>query len=187
MAKNKIKAYSTNVLDYPSTMSMWEKKASRRRLNLAPKENQRKSLSQKKLISTTTSSVSKNRPHKPALKSSDTLPVNEEPKRQPSAPNQTSSAPSSRTRHAFSTFQTHAVPAVSQFARKFPSDGRRLRRRKKLLRQAGIRVARKIAAFVALWDLTAYNRGSEELARFSLDGFNCGELSIHVGPRARCT
>jgi hypothetical protein len=56
-----------------------------------------------------------------------------------------------------------------------------------LLRQAGIRVARKIAAFVALWDLTAYNRGSEELARFSLDGFNCGELSIHVGPRARCT
>ena len=27
MAKNKIKAYSTNVLDYSSTMSMWEKES----------------------------------------------------------------------------------------------------------------------------------------------------------------
>jgi hypothetical protein len=47
MAKNNIKAYSPNVLDYLSNLSMCEKKALRQRPNLLANASQRKSSPQK--------------------------------------------------------------------------------------------------------------------------------------------
>jgi hypothetical protein len=58
MAKNKIKAYSPNVLDYPSNLSMWERESLAAEAKLASERKSKKKPFTKKLISTATSSVS---------------------------------------------------------------------------------------------------------------------------------
>ncbi|HWO34906.1 MAG TPA: hypothetical protein VNO32_39445 [Candidatus Acidoferrum sp.] len=50
MAKNKIKAYSPNVLDYPSNMSMWEKESLAAEAQLAIERKSKKKPSAKNLI-----------------------------------------------------------------------------------------------------------------------------------------
>jgi hypothetical protein len=50
MAKNKIKAYSPNVLDYPTNMSMWERESLAAEAKLAAERKSKKKLSTKKLI-----------------------------------------------------------------------------------------------------------------------------------------
>jgi hypothetical protein len=48
MAKNKIKAYSANVLDYPTNMSMWEKESLAAEAKLAAEiKSNKKSATQK--------------------------------------------------------------------------------------------------------------------------------------------
>jgi hypothetical protein len=42
VAKNKIKAYSTNILDYPSNMSMWEKESLAAEAKLASERKTKK-------------------------------------------------------------------------------------------------------------------------------------------------
>lgn len=56
MAKNKIKAYSPNVLDYPGNMSMFEKESLAAEAKLAAEVRSNKKASTKKLISTAKSS-----------------------------------------------------------------------------------------------------------------------------------
>jgi hypothetical protein len=51
MAKNKIKAHSPNVLDYPSNMSMWEKESLVAEAKLASERKAKKKLSTKSPIS----------------------------------------------------------------------------------------------------------------------------------------
>jgi hypothetical protein len=51
MAKNKIKAHSPNVLDYPSNMSMWEKESLVAEAKLASERKAKKKLSTKIPIS----------------------------------------------------------------------------------------------------------------------------------------
>jgi hypothetical protein len=50
MAKNKIKAYSPNVLDYPSNMSMWEKESRSAEAKLALERKSKKKPSTKRRI-----------------------------------------------------------------------------------------------------------------------------------------
>jgi hypothetical protein len=51
MAKNKIKAHSPNVSDYPSNMSMWERESLAAEAKLASERKSKKKLSTKKPIS----------------------------------------------------------------------------------------------------------------------------------------
>jgi len=51
MAKNKIKAYSPNVLDSPSNISMWERESLAAEAKLATESQSKKKLSTKTLIS----------------------------------------------------------------------------------------------------------------------------------------
>ena len=50
MAKNKIKAYSPNVLDYPSNMSLWERESLAAEAKLAAEKKSKKKPSTKNLI-----------------------------------------------------------------------------------------------------------------------------------------
>jgi hypothetical protein len=50
MAKNKIEAYSPNVLDYPSNMSLWERESLAAEAKLAAERKSKKKPSAKKLI-----------------------------------------------------------------------------------------------------------------------------------------
>ncbi|HWO40079.1 MAG TPA: hypothetical protein VNO32_65790 [Candidatus Acidoferrum sp.] len=50
MTKNKIKAYSSNVLDYPSNMSMWERESLAAEAKLAAERKSKKKPSTKTLI-----------------------------------------------------------------------------------------------------------------------------------------
>jgi hypothetical protein len=49
MAKNKIKAYSPNVLDYPSNMSMWERESLAAEAKLAAETKSKTTPSTKRL------------------------------------------------------------------------------------------------------------------------------------------
>jgi hypothetical protein len=51
MVKNKIKAHSLNVLDYPSNMSMWENESLAAEAKLASERKSKKKLFTKNLIS----------------------------------------------------------------------------------------------------------------------------------------
>jgi hypothetical protein len=57
VAKNKIRAYSPNVLDYPSNMSLWEKESLAAEAKLASERKSKKKPSTKKLIFTAKSGV----------------------------------------------------------------------------------------------------------------------------------
>jgi hypothetical protein len=57
MARNKIKAHSPNVLDYPSNMSMWERESLAAEAKLAAERKSKKKPSTRKLIFMTESSV----------------------------------------------------------------------------------------------------------------------------------
>ena len=57
MAKNRIKAYSPNVLDYPSNMSMWERESLAAEATLALERKLKKRPSTKKVIFTAKSRV----------------------------------------------------------------------------------------------------------------------------------
>jgi hypothetical protein len=50
MAKNKIKAYSPNFLDYPSNMSLWERESLAAEATLAAERKSKKKTSTKNLI-----------------------------------------------------------------------------------------------------------------------------------------
>jgi len=50
MAKNKIRAHSPNVLDYPSSMSLWEKESLAAEAKLVAERKSKKKPSTKKLI-----------------------------------------------------------------------------------------------------------------------------------------
>jgi hypothetical protein len=51
MAKNKIKAHSPNVSDYPSNMSMWERESLAAEAKLESERKSKKKLATKKTIS----------------------------------------------------------------------------------------------------------------------------------------
>jgi hypothetical protein len=57
VAKNRIKAYSPNVLDYPTNMSMWERESLAAEAKLAAERKSKKKPSTKKLISPAKSRV----------------------------------------------------------------------------------------------------------------------------------
>jgi hypothetical protein len=57
VAKNRIKAYSPNVLDYPTNMSMWERESLAAEAKLASERKSKKKPSTKKLISPAKSRV----------------------------------------------------------------------------------------------------------------------------------
>jgi hypothetical protein len=59
MAKNKIKAHSPNLLDYPSNMSTWERESLAAEAKLAAERKSKKKPSTKKLIFMARSSVPK--------------------------------------------------------------------------------------------------------------------------------
>jgi len=50
MAKNKVKSYSPNVLDYPSNMSSWERESLAAEAKLAAEKKSKKQPSRKKLV-----------------------------------------------------------------------------------------------------------------------------------------
>lgn len=50
MAKNKVKAYSPNVLDYPSNMSSWERESLAAEAKLAAEKKSKRRPSRKKLV-----------------------------------------------------------------------------------------------------------------------------------------
>jgi hypothetical protein len=50
MAKNKVKAYSPNVLDYPSNMSSWERESLAAEAKLAAEKKSKKQPPRKKLV-----------------------------------------------------------------------------------------------------------------------------------------
>jgi hypothetical protein len=50
MAKNKIKAHSPNVLDYPSNMSLWERESLAAEAKLATERKSKRNLSATKTI-----------------------------------------------------------------------------------------------------------------------------------------